>query len=215
MIKAVIFDLDGTLMDTLLDIRTALNEALRTRGFNKAYDYLEVRSFIGRGTDHLLRKALEGLTAEYDFPTVKKTYMENYERCQLLHPTVYPGISETLGKLGEKGLTIHVCSNKPDPLCKKIIEVGFGMETFESVDGQKEGFPPKPDPHIVNEIMARLSLKPEEVLFVGDSLPDLETARNANVRCCLVQWGYGDYDDERLEGADFRIKEPAALLGII
>jgi phosphoglycolate phosphatase len=211
MQEALIFDLDGTLLDTLTDIRLAVNEALKECGFTYAFSKADCHSLIGNGADVLVHKALKDQDTPENFIRLKKAYMPLYAAKQEDHTKPFNGEKATLNFLHERGIKLFVCSNKPDALAQKVVTKYYGDELFEEIRGIKEGDAPKPDPTIVNAIIARYGLEKNKTVFVGDSLPDLLTAENAGLPLCLCLWGYGFYKPELLQEAKFVIKKPKEL----
>ena len=191
MIKLAIFDLDGTLIDTLEDIAGACNHALEAGGFpRRRLD--EYNMLVGRGVFNLCRTALpEGCMDE---KTVKATYERfraYYDEhiCDRARP--YPGIYDLLDRLTEKGISLAVASNKYQAGTEFLISRLFGKYSFVSILGQREGKPIKPDPEIVNEVMAASGgITADEVVYCGDSDVDMQTGINAGVRTIGVTWGF-------------------------
>ena len=191
MIKLAIFDLDGTLIDTLEDIACACNHALQEGGFPcRRLD--EYNMLVGRGVFNLCRNALpEGCRNE---ETVKETYERfrtYYDEhiCDRSRP--YPGIYDMLDRLTENGISIAVASNKYQAGTEFLISRLFGKYSFVSILGQREGKPIKPDPEIVNEVLATSGdIAADEVAYCGDSDVDMQTGINAGVRTIGVTWGF-------------------------
>ncbi|HAS56695.1 MAG TPA: hypothetical protein DEF61_03215 [Firmicutes bacterium] len=216
MFKNVIFDLDGTLLDTLPDIRVAINEALKECGYSYSFSLKEAKALIGNGTDILVKRALKDKEEDNDaFTNLKKAYLPLYKLRQNEHCKPYNGLKEALSFLSQRGTSLFVCTNKPDELAKIIISKHFEKDTFKQIKGNEEGYPVKPDPSLVNKIIELFSLKREETLFVGDSIVDVETARNANIKCCLVLWGYGNYKPALLKQADYIVKKPKEIVQVV
>jgi phosphoglycolate phosphatase len=215
MYQALIFDLDGTLLDTLTDIRTALNEALKAAGYDYSFSKQQCHSLIGNGADALVHKALLQNDSPDAFAKLKAEYMPRYAAFQGNHTKPFNGEKPTLTYLKERGVRLFVCSNKPDDLAKAIIAKNYGDDLFEEVRGLREGEAPKPDPHVVAYFIEKYNLDKTSCLFVGDSLPDLLTAQNAGLPLCLCEWGYGFYKPELLQEAKYVIKKPKELAQFI
>jgi phosphoglycolate phosphatase len=211
MYQALFFDLDGTLLDTLTDIRAALNEALLQSGFSFTYSKQECHYLIGNGADYLVHKALKDQDTPANFAKLKAAYMPLYAAYQERHTKPFNGMVPTLQYLHNRGILLFVCSNKPDALAKRIVPKFYGEDLFTEIRGQKEGEPRKPDPFIPNSFIAHYALDPKQCLFVGDSLPDLLTANNAGLPLCLCMWGYGFYKPDLLEECKYVIKKPKEL----
>ncbi len=215
MKTSLIFDLDGTLLDTLTDIRAALNEALAQSGFPWRFSQKECRSLIGNGADALIHRALKESDAPDAFARLKAAYLPLYAAYQERHTKPFNGLKPTLSYLKARGASLYVCTNKPDELARRIAEAKFGEGFFIEVRGLREGDKPKPDPSLAEDLIARHGLRKEDCLFIGDSLPDLLTAQNARLPFCLCEWGYGSYKPDFLRECDFVIKKPRELAKVV
>lgn len=206
MYKHLIFDLDGTIVDTLPSIALAVNQTLKH--FHKNYSYTdeEVRHFVGYGTPYLIKKAFKGDIENYD--EVLAFYIEKQIITHLKNAKIFPKLKENLKSLSDIGYTLYIATNKPSPVATKIIPKLYGNNFFKDMVAQKKDTPKKPDPYVINQIINRYSLKLNECLYIGDSEVDLLTAKNAGVDACLVKYGYGGYDkiDEKL--AKFVVNKP-------
>jgi phosphoglycolate phosphatase len=180
-----VFDLDGTLVDTLPDITRALNAALAERGVAPR-DAAEVRGFLGTGGRDLCRRALGGEPSPEIVEQVFERYRARYRDSLTAGSRVYPGIAAVLGQLGAPAAVI---TNKAGPEARGIL-AGLGLGTrFVRVIGDGDGLPRKPDPAAIHELITLTGA--ERALFVGDSEVDAETARRARVDFVWVSWGYG------------------------
>lgn len=211
MKKALIFDLDGTLLDTITDIRRAINDALEAAGFPYRYSKSDCHSLVGDGADTLLHRALKEEDNEENFLKLKAEYLPRYKAYQGEHTKAFNGIVPTLKYLKNKGIILCVCTNKPDELAHIILAKFFGEDFFDGIKGLKEGELPKPDPHNVLSFMMRFDLASDNCVFVGDSLPDLLTAHNAGLPLALCTYGYGFYKPELLNEAKYIITKPKEL----
>ena len=215
MYKALIFDLDGTLLDTITDITEAINEALKECGYQYSYDRESTKTLIGDGSDTLVRRALREKSGDVDaFSKLNRVYMPLYLAYQNRHTKPFIGIVETLEELKKAGISLFIVSNKPDHLVKDLIPRYFPIDLFKECHGNKPGEAVKPNPHQVNRIIEKYGLDRHKVLYVGDSRPDVEVSINAQVDCALCKWGYGDYLDPICLKAKFALEEPGELLSI-
>ena len=198
MDKFVVFDLDGTLIDTLTGLTEAVNLTLKE--INKPYIYTkeEIKTFIGRGAKRLFALASKNDNNPAEF----ELFLKNYERCQYISQ-VFPGVKKTLLVLKEKGYKLIIYSNKPDSILQKLIKEKLGDIDFSYVQGQDNRYPPKPDITLLRNILNKLNLKVEDGIYVGDSIVDLETARNASMKCVIFSFGYGDQKEIINSSPDF------------
>ena len=215
MYKTFIFDLDGTLLHTLPDIRLAINEALKRCGYDYSFSLKESRSLIGNGADMLIKRALKDKADDQRaFAELKSAYMPLYRDWQNNHAKPFNGMKEVLSFLKERGAGLFVATNKPNALAQSIVEEHFGKGLFTAIEGHEEGEPVKPDPLIVNRFISRYGIDKGTILFVGDSYVDVDTAINAGVKSCLVTWGYGFYKKALLAKADYVISKPKQLAAL-
>ncbi|MBI4705607.1 MAG: HAD family hydrolase [Deltaproteobacteria bacterium] len=206
---AVIFDLDGTLCDTLTDIAAAMNEALGARGLaghpREAY-----RKLVGDGVDVLARRALPA-GHEGDAGAVAAAFRERYAARLLLATWPYPGVPEMLAALAARGLALAVLSNKPHEATVRLVGAIFPGVPFAAVRGQEPGVPTKPDPTAAHALAASLAVAPARCVLVGDSGVDMQTARAAGMRAVGVLWGYRDRAELVAGGAESVVASPAEL----
>ncbi len=217
MIKAIIFDLDGTLCDTMDDLLTAMNGMLADLGYP-----LRTRSdlfrFINRGARRFVGRSLpDGLVEDFDDPHVTeamRVYSEHYSHCYAAKTHEYAGMTEALTALRDAGYALGVLSNKQDRFVKDIIAKIFPDGLFSSVNGQTE-LPEKPDPAAAYAVAEALGAKPCECVFVGDSDIDMKTGVNAGMFPLGVTWGYRDTDTLMNAGAGMLVASPALLSEVI
>ncbi len=191
MIKLIIFDLDGTLIDTLEDIANACNNALQQCGYpTRALN--EYNMLVGRGIDNLFRGALpQEHRTESIVAQMREHFISYYNGHMYDFTKPYEGILQTLQTLSEKGVKFAVASNKYQQGTELLVERFFGEYDFVRILGQREGKPIKPDPQIILEAMEGIEgIRLEEVLYCGDSDVDMQTGINAGVRTIGVTWGF-------------------------
>ncbi|MDR0372155.1 MAG: HAD family hydrolase [Nitrososphaerota archaeon] len=198
--KAVIFDLDGTLLNTLEDIVDSVNHVLMGYGLeiNQA-DYYKLR--IGRGAQNLIRQASDGKIDEDKIDDAVKEFQRIYAKRFNLKTRKYVGIDDLLNWLDKKRIQYAVLSNKPHNLTTKIVKHYFPHRNFSAIIGQQTGIPLKPDPAQVTKIISQFQCKAEEVVFIGDSGVDMETAHNAGTFALGVLWGYREQKELLKYGA--------------
>ncbi len=189
-LKLVIFDLDGTLLDTLQDLTDAVNHALTEHHF-PTHSLENVRSFVGNGIRKLVERAVPpGTKSEYA-DDVYRSFMAYYPAHCADATKPYPGITELLKALKEEGIHVAVNSNKSDAEARKLVAHYFG-DLIQCCAGTLENVPKKPAPDGARHIMAHFRVSPGETLYVGDSEVDAQTALNAHAGSILVDWGFRD-----------------------
>ena len=190
MKKLVIFDLDGTLLDTIEDLGNATNHALRTLGFPERprEDYYRL---VGRGITNLFKGAVPaGCDTPETVAAMRELFLDHYgvHLCDRTHP--YPGIPELMERITARGIQMAVASNKYQKGAETVIRHFFGRFPFAAILGQREGFPIKPDPAIVDLCIQAAGVTKEDVLYVGDTNVDMQTGLGAGVDTVGVTWGF-------------------------
>ena len=209
--KAVLFDLDGTVLDTLPDIVRVTNQTLKELG-HPARTAEEIIWMIGNGMKNLLTKALPEDVEVTDEMLARM--QANYIRYQNTETRQFPGIAELLAALHAAGIRTAIVTNKPDPAAKEVAEKYFpGLMDYTV--GIRIGEAVKPDPHTAIKAMQYLGVTPEETLYVGDSDTDAETAANAGVRFFGAAWGYRGEAFLRAHGAKDVLEKPMDLMGYL
>lgn len=216
MIKAVIFDLDGTVTDTLSTIAYFGNFALNAHGF-PSIDEEEYKYFAGNGKTILLHRMLTHLDAdtEENFNKVEKTYDDAYEGDPIGKTVPFEGMVELMEKLHKKKIKTAVNTNKPHNVAVMILERLFPEGSFDKIYGQIDGIPHKPDPTIAKKIAEEFGAKPEECLFVGDTSVDMQTAKSAGMNSVGVLWGFRPESELKENGADYIISEVNEILNLV
>ena len=190
MKKLVIFDLDGTLLNTIADLAHSTNYALNKLGY-PTHEIEKYNFMVGNGIDKLFERALpEGEKSKENVLRVRKEFVPYYDIHNADDSRPYPGIPELLSYLQDAGIQIAVASNKNQAATQKLIDHYFPEIHFTAVFGQREGIKVKPDPTVVFDILEVAKVTKEEVLYVGDSGVDMQTAANARVTVCGVTWGF-------------------------
>ena len=216
MIKAVIFDLGGTLLNTIDTIEYYCNTALEEYGFNPV-PVEKYKHFVGNGAKLLVERAMSYTrewTAE-EFDNVFKKYNELYDADTLYLTAPYDGIVDMLKSLKDNGYKTAVLSNKPHFATVDVVNKIFGKDTFDIVRGGMDGVPLKPAPDAVFEIMKELDVNCEEVIFVGDTKVDIATGKNAGLFAVGVLWGFRDEAELTAAGADVIIGDATEILDIV
>ncbi|MCR5401843.1 MAG: HAD family hydrolase [Treponema sp.] len=186
--SVAIFDMDGTILDTLEDLSTAINKALVENSLPER-SIEEVKGFVGNGLYKLVERAVPASSSD----EVKKAVFKNFNDYYALHSSEktkpYPGIVELLKKLKEGGVKIAVCSNKPDYAVQELCNIHF-PSLFDAALGAKDKEHVKPCPDAVNRILEKLDIPASEAVYIGDSEVDIQTAENAGTACISVCWGF-------------------------
>ena len=210
--KGVIFDLDGTLVDTIEDIAASMNRALKARGFPEL-PAEEIREKVGWGIERLAFLSLpEELRSKEIAVLLAREAADFYAEIPLKYSKPYPGIRELVSALAGKKVKTAVLTNKPDPVAQKVIAGLFPPGSFGFVRGEIFGGPRKPDPACVWELLVELDLTPSDVIFVGDSEIDMETANSSGCYPLGVSWGFRSRETIENAGARKIIEKPEKLL---
>lgn len=215
-IKGCIFDLDGTLANTLDSIASFGNATLKSFGFTEIPTG-KYRKMVGNGAELLIKRMLKEVGADLS-DEEEKLFRLEYDRRYAENPlylvNTYPGLPGVLEDLKNSGLKLGVLSNKPDDMAKAVVEGLFGG-LFDLIFGALPGVPKKPDPAAALKMAGLLGLSPAQMLYVGDSGVDMQTAVNAGMIPCGVLWGFRDLDELLSCGARFTVKEPAELRSLL
>lgn len=215
MKSLVIFDLDGTLLNTINDLGEAANYALSQCGYPthriSSYPY-----FVGNGITKLLERVLpsDSRSAE-NIEKLRTYFIEYYNNHDTVHTIPYNGIPELLQELSKRDIKIAVASNKYHEAVVRLIKHYFPNENWVAIEGHKEDYPVKPDPSIVFDILLKSPTPKDEVLYVGDSGVDIETARRACVDSVGVTWGFRPASELRAHYTDHIIDHPGEILNLI
>ena len=209
--NAVLFDLDGTLLDTLGDLQLGVNITLEKHGY-PTRTLEEIRAFVGNGARELMRLALPAATAEAEREAILAEYLDWYAVNFRVMAAPYEGVKAVVDDLIAKGVKVAVVSNKPDATTKKLAEMFFpGLPAF----GQRDDIPKKPAPEMVWNAMETLGVTAEEAVYVGDSEVDVATARNAGLPLVAVSWGFRTTQQLVEAGAQTIVHTPQDLLAAL
>lgn len=215
MTKLIIFDLDGTLLDTLGDLAVACNAVLALRGLPQ-HSLEEYRRFVGNGIMRLVERALpEPLRNPYTVEAARRDFVSYYTDHIDARTTPYAGIPELLAELHARGMRLAVASNKFQAGTEKLVRLFFPDIPFAVVSGQRPDVPLKPDPAVVREILATTGVGPGRTLYVGDSGIDMLTASAAGVRSAGVTWGFRAREELVGAGACHLVDRAEELLDLL
>ncbi len=213
--KAVLFDLDGTLLDTLEDIVRSMNAVLISAGFSP-HTVEAYRGFIGEGIANLVQRALPEECAEKRaVQNYVSAMIDEYGRRWADHTKPYPEIPELLDALTGRKIKMAILSNKMDTFTKEMVKTLLGAWQFDEVLGALPSLPHKPDPAGALHISRRCGVKPEEFIYLGDSIIDIHTAHNAGMFPVGALWGFQTADQLRAAGAHTLIATPLQLLPLL
>jgi phosphoglycolate phosphatase len=213
--EAVLFDLDGTLIDTIDDIGDAVNRVLTDKRF-PSHASSAYRNFVGDGSRVLIERALpEKYRTDEIIDACYKDYIEDYSRNYNVKSNLYIGIPHLLDTLTAKGLRLGVLSNKPDAITKNCVKTFLSSWNFDVVLGQRDSVPRKPNPQGALETAKIMSIPPSHFLYLGDTAVDMKTAVSAGMFPVGVLWGFRPLKELKENGACAVIGEPIALLDII
>lgn len=210
----IIFDLDGTLINTIADLGLACNHALACAGY-PTHELAEYPHLVGNGVNKLIERALPASAKqdqqqmETEIQRLRKDFIPYYNAHNCDHTVPYEGMKEVLATLKQRGAKLAVASNKYQEATRKIIDHYF-PSTFDVVFGEREGVPRKPDPQVVHDILALLP--DEKVVYVGDSLVDIATARNAGLPVIACSWGFVSREELAAAKPDYLIDTTREIL---
>lgn len=214
--KACIFDLDGTLTDTLESLVYSVNQSLREMNLPTISDR-QCESFVGNGARYLMEHALEaaGDTGASRIDEAMQVYSRIFGANCTYRVTPYKGIPELLKSLKEKGTKLAVLSNKPHGQTVDVVQTIFGEDIFDQIQGQTDSIPRKPDPAGVYHLLEKMGASRNECLYIGDSEVDIATGIAAGVRCIGVEWGFRSRQVLVDAGAEDIISAPEQILQFI
>lgn len=212
-LRAVLFDLDGTLVDSLADIGESMNTVLNSMGL-PTHSLSDYRGFVGDGITVLARRSLpDDARDDATVSACVARMREVYAGRSAEKTRPYDGMPELLDGLVARGLRLAVLSNKPHDLTVALVRDLLGAWTFDPVFGERAGVPRKPDPAAALEVAALLGLAPAEILYLGDTSIDMETAKAAGMPVFGVAWGFRDRAELSAAGADAVVDVPLDVLG--
>ena len=216
MIKAVLFDLDGTLVNTLGDLALSVNYVLTKHGY-PTHTVEEYKKIVGNGNEVMMRRALpeeKRQDREYILNLRQEFYDYYKEHCADVSQ-VYDGIDGLLKKLKEQGILVAIVTNKAQVMTDILVPKLLDKNIFSAIIGQRDGVPTKPEPHMPFLAMCEMDVNPDECLFVGDSNADMETGLNCGNTPVGVLWGFRDKEELVSSGARYIVSSPEEILDII
>lgn len=215
MTELVIFDLDGTLLDTIGDLAVACNASLALRGLPQ-HSYEKYCGYVGNGVMRLVERALpEELRTPHTVASLRADFVKYYTEHIDTYTKPYAGIAELVEELVRRDVRVAVASNKFQAGVEKLVGLYFPQVAFAAVLGQREGVPLKPDPAVAEEILSRTGVPRERVLYVGDSGIDMLTAQAAGLRSVGVTWGFRKREELAQAGAQHIVDRPEQIIGLL
>lgn len=214
-VKCVVFDLDGTLVDTVDDLGLACDYLLKQKGITPQWTKDDYKAFVGNGAKLLVERAFSGMLSETELDEQYEFFKKKYAEIKLDHAYVYEGVAEVVKMLKENDIKLAVCTNKPNAAAIGMVEHFFGSDTFEIVRGALDGIPKKPNPTLANEIAESLGVNANECVWIGDSAVDIESAENFGCECIAVTWGFRSRESLLERDPDYIIDDPKDILKIL
>lgn len=213
--RLVIFDLDGTLVDTLADLAAAMNTVLSHLGY-PTHPVADYRFKVGNGVAKLVERSLPEAARQQPSGVADalQRFLDYYNRHDMDATVPYDGIPELLRQLKARGLQLAVASNKPHAAAVEIVHHYFGQDLFDCIYGQRPNVPVKPDPVIVHDILRTLDVSAGQTLYVGDSAVDMETARRGGITSVGVLWGFRPESELREAGSCHIVSHPSEIFRI-
>lgn len=216
MYKACIFDLDGTLTDTLESLTYSVNKTLEEMGLGKI-THEQCRAFVGNGARYLIERALEA-TGDMELARIEegmRVYAKVFQENCMYQVRPYPGIMDLLAELKKRRVKLAVVSNKPHRQTERVVKEIFGEELFDWAQGQCDEIPRKPDPAGVLFVLEKLGVSVSEGIYIGDSEVDMKTGKAAGMLTIGVNWGFRSQEVLEQTGADATIEYAEELLGFL
>ena len=215
MIKAAVFDMDGTVTNTLPTITNVINRIMAQEGL-APHSEEDMKYMVGNGYKNLVERAVTKRGGDISrLKSLQDKYLELYSEDYIAGSYIYDGIKEVLLKLKEKGVKIAVLSNRPHEQTKKVINALLGEDLFDMVCGAVDEFPLKPDTTYLKHILKTLDVTPGECLYFGDTSTDMETGKNGGLFTVGVLWGFRKRDELEKAGADAIIDKTADIAGFL
>ena len=208
MIKCAIFDLDGTLVNSIDDLGLATDYVLKQYGKEPKWTTDDYRLFVGNGAKKLVERAFEHKLSPAELEKAYEMFKEKYNEILLDHAHLYDGIKEQLDILKQKGIKIAVVTNKPHKSAVKMVETLFGKDYFDLITGSTDDTPRKPNPDTTKQTLQKLGCKAGEAIFFGDSDVDIETAKNADIEAIACSWGFRSFESLLAKSPSAIIDEP-------
>ena len=211
MIKCAMFDLDGTLVNTIDDLARATDYTIKKFGFNRDWSKEEYTSFVGNGAKLLLKRAFDNTASDEMLDSALEVFKKKYEIILLDNAYAYDNVKTSLDYIKNKGIKLAVVTNKPSVAATKMVETVFGKDYFDVIVGATEDTPKKPDPYMPNKALRALGVRGEETVYFGDSDVDVKTARSVNAYAVACSWGFRSIESLEKAKPDSLISNPSEI----
>ena len=214
-IKCAVFDLDGTLVNTIDDLANCCNILLEKYGYDYKWSESDYKKFVGNGAKKLVERAFGEKLSEEELDRMYDEFKPLYEEKMLENAYAYDGIKEQLDILKGAGLKLCVVTNKPNKAATEMVEHIFGKNYFDYISGVVDGKPTKPDPYSTLLALEKVGCTADEAIYFGDSNVDMKTAKNANIEAVGVTWGFRTFEELFAEHPSIIIDEPKYISKLI
>lgn len=212
MIKCVIFDLDGTLVDTIDDLGNACNYLLKKQGIEPEWTKDDYKRFVGNGAKLLVSRAFKEKLSEEELDRQYKLFKVKYNEIKLDNAYAYDGMISVVSELKNRGYKLAVCTNKPNEAAVDMVECVYGKNTFDYIMGAIDSVAKKPAPDMPAKILQALNVSADECVWIGDSNVDIESAENIGCKSIAVTWGFRPIDELRKAHPDVILNNPKEIL---
>lgn len=213
-IKCVIFDLDGTLVNTIIDLGRACDYLLENNGFETHWTVDDYKAFVGNGAKLLVDRAFSGNLSPEQLEEQYSAFKIKYDEIKMENAYVYDGMREVVNTIKSNGIKAAVCTNKPNKAARGMVEELFGKDFFDAVLGATDDLPKKPDTAMAESILAMLNLSADECIWIGDSSVDIESAKNLGCKSIAVTWGFRSVESLLEFCPDYVANSPKDIMDI-
>lgn len=214
-IKCAIFDLDGTLVNTIIDLGRACDYLLRNNGIEPEWTENNYKAFVGNGAKLLVDRAFDGKLSAQELETQYSAFKIKYNEIKMENAYIYDGMLDVVNTIKNNGIKVTVCTNKPDAAAKGMVEELFGKDVFDVIQGATDDLPKKPDTAMPNGILEKLNLNADECIWIGDSSVDIESAKNLGCTSIAVTWGFRSAESLKACNPDYIVDCSKEILEIL
>ena len=213
-IKCAIFDLDVTLVNTIIDLGRACEYLLKLNGVEPKWTESDYKAFVGNGAKLLVDRAFNGKLSPQELEKQYSAFKIKYNQIKMENAYVYDGMLDIVNTLKSNGIKVTVCTNKPDAAAKGMVEELFGKDVFDVIVGATDDLPKKPDTAMANNILSKLNLSADECIWIGDSSVDIESAKNLGCKSIAVAWGFRSVESLLQYNPNYVVNIPKEILDI-